>query len=364
MRNLIALACIATFAFGCNTGTPEPGAEDPPAKAGEAEKGQTAEKGGEAKADDVAGGTLVVYVGRNLSLVKPLIEKFEEAHGIEVKTRDDKSGALAALLVEEGDKSPADVFWAQDVDSLAQVASAKLFAELPAAAKVEVSPLFSNQSKYWVPLSGRARLLAYNPKLMPADQMPESLMDLTDPKYAGKVGWAPSNASFQTFVTALRAKVGEEAAEKWLAGMKANGAKTYAKNTPIIKALGAEEIALGLPNHYYLLRAKAEDAQFPAEQTFFADGDIGNLINVSGAGILAAGKNKAAAEKFIAFMQGTEAQQYFATETFEYPVRADVKAAPTLVPLADLPRIAPKLDLDTLGDRKGTVDLLRKVGLL
>lgn len=325
----------------------------------------TGETTAEAKADEPAAPKkLTVYVGRNLSLVEPLIEKFEKSSGIEVETRDGSSAELAALLVEEGQKSPADVFWAQDVDSLALVASKKLFAEVPDGVAVDTTALFSGRSPYWIPLSGRARVLAYNPKLIAKDALPKSITELTDAKYAGKVGWAPTNASFQTFVTALRAAKGEEAAEAWLKGLKDNGAKSYAKNTPIIKALGAEEIAMGLPNHYYLLREKAASADFPVEQTFFADGDIGNLINVSGAGLLASSKNREAAVAFLTYLGGAEAQQYFADETYEYPVRAGVKANAALVSPSDLPRIAPKLDLDTLGDREGTLALLRKVGLL
>lgn len=315
-------------------------------------------------AEPATPGELVVYVGRNLSLVKPLIEKFEKQTGITVKTRDGKSAELAALLVEEGDRTAADVFWAQDVDSLALVASKGLLAEVPAGVKFEAAALFTGRSPHWIPLSGRARLLAYNPQKINAADLPGSILELSDPKYAGQVGWAPSNASFQTFVTALRAAKGEAAAEAWLRGLKDNGAKTYAKNTPIIKALGAGEITLGLPNHYYLLRQKAADADFPAEQAFFADGDIGNLINVSGAGITKGAGNRKNAEAFLSFLGGKQAQQYFADETFEYPVRADVKGNARLVPLADLPRIAPDLDLDALGDREGTLALLQKVGLL
>lgn len=351
MQRALFLGCALALVFGCSR-------DEAPAPTAEKANPQATEE------KPAGPGSLVVYVGRNLSLVKPLLEKFEAKTGVEVKTRDGKSAELAALLVEEGDKTTADVFWAQDVDSLALVASKGLFAEVPDSVKVETTKLFTGRSPHWIPLSGRARVLAYSPKQITAEDLPKSILDLTDPKYAGKVGWAPSNASFQTFVTALRAAKGEEAAEAWLRGLKDNGAKTYAKNTPIIKALGAEEIALGLPNHYYLLREKAANADYPVEQAFFADGDIGNLINVSGAGITKGAANRKNAEAFLSYLGSEEAQQYFADETYEYPVRADVKGNPRLAPLADLPRIAPALDLDRLGDREGTLALLQKVGLL
>lgn len=364
MRSLFPLGCIALLALACSREAPAPSTSTESAPATAVEPAPPA-----AAVEPAAPAELVLYVGRNLSLVTPLIEKFEKAHQIDVKTRDGSSSELAALLVEEGGKSPADVFWAQDADSLALVASKGLFAPIPDSLKTdalnnEASALFAGRSPHWIPLSGRARVLAYSPKKFTPADLPKSVMDLTDPKYAGLIGWAPTNASFQIFVTALRVDRGEEAAEAWLRGVKANGAKTYAKNTPIIQAIAAEEIALGLPNHYYLIQAKADAPDFPVEQAFFADGDIGNLLNVSGAGILASAKNRKAAEALLTFLASTEAQQYFATETYEYPVRADIAGSPRLVPLADLPRIAPKLDLDRLGDLEGTLALLRKVGLL
>lgn len=351
MRSLITLGCAALVVAGCSRENPEPA----PATA-------TSTAPAEAKAE--APGEFVVYVGRNLSLVQPLLDKFAAANKVTIKTRDGSSAELAALLVEEGAKSPADVFWAQDADSLALVASKGLFNTVPDGIAVEGSPLFAARSPFWIPLSGRARVLAYNPNRFPKETLPKSILDLTDEKYADLVGWAPGNASFQTFVTALRVERGEEAAEKWLRAMKDNGAKSYAKNTPIIHAIAADEIALGLPNHYYLLREKAAKADYPVEQTFFADGDIGNLLNVSGAGVLKTAKNAKAAEALLTFLASEEAQKYFATETHEYPVRPGITASPHLVPLDELARVAPKLDLDRLGDLEGTLALLRKVGLL
>ena len=326
--------------------------------------GKDSGEGGTAAKNGEESKTLVVYVGRNLSLVKPLLETFQKKHGIEVKTRDGKSGALAGLLLEEGAKSKADVFWAQDADSLAQVEGKGLFAPLPIKSVESESPLFAGRSAHWLPISGRARVLAYNPTKISKEDLPKSILELTDPKYAGQVGWAPTNASFKSFVTALRATKGEAAAKAWLDGMKANGAKKYAKNTPIISALGAGEISMGLPNHYYLLRKKATNKDFPVEQAFFADGDIGNLINVSGAGILKGAKNKKNAETFLKFLVSKEAQQYFADKTFEYPVRSDVKANETLEKPEDLPRISPKIDLKQLSDLKGTLKTMRASGLL
>jgi iron(III) transport system substrate-binding protein len=338
-------------------------AEEPsaaPAKAGDGEKAAAAEKA--PSSADALKGEVVVYAGRKLALVKPVIEMFEKQTGVKVKVRDGQSAELASLLLEEGAKSTADVFWSQDAGSLGRIEKQGLLAEAPKAAADAVA-LFPGVSEHWIPVTGRARTIAYAADVEP-DAMPKSVFELTDPKYKGQVGWAPTNASFQGFVTAMRVQHGDEKTEAWLKGMAANGAKTYPKNTPIIHALAAKEIRYGLPNHYYLLREKKTDAKYPVEQTFFGDGDTGNLVNVSGAGVLRTSKNPVAASAFVAFLVGKDAQSYFAKEVLEYPVAKGVETAAGLLPQADLAKKAPKVDLRALGDAEATRALLRKVGLL
>ena len=147
-------------------------------------------------------------------------------------------------------------------------------------------------------------------------------------------------------------------------GMKANGAKKYAKNTPIIEALAAGEIDLGLPNHYYLLRFKKQDADYPVAQTFFKASDPGNLVNVAGIGLLKSTENKETALKFVEFLLSAQTQQYFTSDVFEYPVIEDITPNPNLSPLSELLQAAPTLDLNKIGDLDGTVKLLQHAEIL
>ena len=195
-------------------------------------------------------------------------------------------------LLTEGDKSPAALFWAQDAGALGAISKKAMFEKLPESILTQVPSGFRDAEGFWVATSGRARTLAYSPERVNMEELPESIFDLTQPMWKGRVGWAPTNASFQAFVTSLRVQVGEERTAEWLSGMKANGAKKYAKNTPIIEALAAGEIDVGLPNHYYLLRFKSKDSDFPVEQTFFKPSDPGNLVNIAGIGLLKSSKNK------------------------------------------------------------------------
>ena len=307
---------------------------------------------------------LVVYSGRSKGLVHPIIKQFEKETGITVKVRYGNTAQLAVALLEEAEKSPADLFWAQDAGALGAVSKQGLFQKLPESVLSKIPNKFRNADGTWIATSGRARVLAYAPERVEAAELPSSIFDLTDAKWQGRVGWAPQNASFQAFVTAMRVLEGEEKAEEWLRGMKANGAKTYPKNTPIIRALAAGEIDLGLPNHYYLMRFKKSDSGFPVEQTFFASGDAGNLVNVAGIGVLKSSNNTEEVSSFVQYLLSPKVQQFFISEVFEYPVTDAVIPSEKLLPPDELLKLTPEINLEKLDDLEGTLKLLREADIL
>ena len=309
--------------------------------------------------------TLVIYSGRSKKLVKPIIEMFTKDTGIKVKVKFGKTAQLALLLNEEikQKKVSADLFWSQDAGALGLLEQAGAFAKIDDKLIKKTPSFLQNKSGLWVATSGRARVIAYAPKKVKKDDIPKSVFDLTKPKYKGKVGWAPTNASFQAFVTAMRVSAGEAKTKAWLEGMKKNGAKSYPKNTAIVKAIAAGEVVYGLPNHYYLLRFKTKDANYPIAQTFFAKRDIGNLVNIAGAGLLKGGKNAANAKTFLTYLLSKKAQEYVTQKAFEYPMIEEVKANKLLLPLKDLLNTAPTVELNKLRDLKGTLKLLTSVGL-
>ena len=307
---------------------------------------------------------LVVYSGRSKGLVHPIIKQFEKETGITVKVRYGNTAQLAVALLEEGTKSPADLFWAQDAGALGAVSKQGLFQTLPESILSKVPDGFRNTEGTWVATSGRARVLAYAPERVKAEELPKSVFDLTDAKWKERVGWAPQNASFQAFVTAMRVLEGEEKAEEWLRGMKANGAKSYPKNTPIIRALAAGEIDLGLPNHYYLMRFKKSDSGFPVEQTFFTSGDVGNLVNVAGISVLKSSSHSEEVSSFVQYLLSPKVQQFFISEVFEYPVTDAVIPSEKLLPLDELLKLTPELNLEKLDDLEGTLKLLRETDIL
>ena len=230
--------------------------------------------------DDDAGASdkLVVYSGREEELVEPLFDRFEKETGIDVEVRYGDSAELAATIAEEGDNSPADVFFAQDPGSLGAVEREGLLAELPQAALDRVPARFRDPDGHWVGTSGRSRVIAYNTDALTEDEVPDSVFDLTDPKWKGKIGIAPTNASFQAFVSAMLLELGEERTRAWLEGMKANDPKRYEKNLPVVEAVAAGEIELGLVNHYYLYLAKEENPDATVANHFLTGEDPGALV--------------------------------------------------------------------------------------
>lgn len=309
------------------------------------------------------GDTLTVYSGRTQSLVQPLLERYNEASGVRLRVRYGGTPELAATILEEGSNSAADVFFAQDAGSLGALDDEGMLVKLPDDILAMVPPAFRSPDGTWVGVSGRARVVAYNTDVVTPEDLPRSILEYTDPQWRGRIGWAPTNASFQAFVTGLRQLVGEDAARDWLLGIKANDPVEYPNNTTLVQGVANGEVDVGFTNHYYLYRFLEEQGEgFKARNFFFTGGDPGGLINVAGVGVLATSKNQEAAFDFVRYLLSESSQQYFAEETFEYPLVPGVAVSADLPPLESLE--PPEIDLSDLDDLRGTIELLQETGVL
>lgn len=321
----------------------------------------------DSNADADATGSLVIYSGRSESLVGPIIEVFRQTTGIDVNVRYGSTGEMAALLLEEGEASPADVFYAQDPGGLGAVQAAGLLATLPEEVLSQVHPRFISDEEQWVGVSGRARVVVYNTETIPnpAEMLPADIFDFTQPEWQGRLGWAPTNGSFQAMVTAMRTQWGDEKTAEWLQGIQANEPVVYEGNTQAVAGVGAGEVDVAFVNHYYLYRFLAEQGEsFPARNYFLPGGGPGSLLMVSGAGVLANATNVDNALRFINFLLSPAAQQYFASETYEYPVVEGIITDPQLTPLEEVEAQATEIDISDYADLEGTVQLLTQVGIL
>ena len=302
--------------------------------------------------------SLLVYSGRSEALMAELVERFQEVSGIAVEVRYAGSAELAAQLLEEGENSPADLYLSQDAGALGAVARAGMLEQIPDELYSLVPSGYAAQDRSWVGISGRARVLVYDPGKV--SQLPKSIFDLEDAAWKGSIGIAPTNASFQSFVTAMRVLEGEDRTLQWLEAMKLN-AVIYEKNDAILAAVEAGQVDAGLINHYYwyaMAKEVGED-QMNSRLAQFEGADAGNLVNVAGVGIL---KSSTSATRFVEFLLSTEGQTYFAEQTREYPLIESVPPADDLTPLADIP--TPSIDLSDLETLSETLELIRQAGLI
>jgi len=305
--------------------------------------------------------SVTVYSGRSEKLVAPLYEKFSAQTGITVDVRYGDSAELSAQIAEEGANTPAQVFFAQDAGAIGALENAGLLAPLPTSVATIVPEVY--RTSQWTGVSARARSMVYNPDLVTTP--PPTVFDLVKPEYEGKLGIAPNNASFQSFVTAMRVTEGDAATEAWLEGIVANGVQKFENNVSIVNAINEGALGIGLVNHYYWFQVAKEKGgaeNMKAVQAFTSPGDPGSLVNVAAAGITASNADNKAAEQLIAYLLNPDSQTYFATETYEYPLLPGVSGPNGAPPLSSLQ--SPPLTLNDLSDLPGTQAMLRSVGLI
>jgi iron(III) transport system substrate-binding protein len=291
---------------------------------------------------------LIIYSGRTQELVQPLLEQFKKETGILTAVKYGSTQELALKLAEEGKNSPADVFLSQAPGATGFLFTHGLLAPLPAEELSVVPERFRGLSGEWVGISGRLRVLVYNKDEVNASQLPSSVFQLTEPQYAGKVGVAPSNASFQDFITAMRQAIGDERTMAWLRAMAANRSPTFANNNAIVEAVSRGEIPMGLVNHYYNVRHLEENPGAPSRNYYFPNGDLGTMLLETTVSVLETTDQPDDAARFVKFLLSTQSQTFLAERTFEYPLAAGVQ------PVGDIPSLTnielPNIDRKKLGD--------------
>jgi iron(III) transport system substrate-binding protein len=310
-------------------------------------------------------GDLSIYLGGGEGgLYVDLLERLQEIYpDFTPEPRQAPSTQLANTILEEssGGSSSADVFWAVDAGSLGVVAGDGITRSV-SGETVENVPGKFRPDDQWVGVAGRARSVPYNTDELSADDVPDSVLAFPETDaLAGSMGWAPTYGAFQSFVTAMRLLEGEDRTRQWLESMQDAGTRTYPDEFLVSNAVADGEIAAGFANHYYALRVQAARSASPIELAF-TSGDSGALINVSGAAVIDDTERATMAERFVRHLLTVEAQEFFATHTFAYPM------IPEVPPVGGLPGIdelnPPDLDLRELSNVEPTLDLLREVGLL
>jgi len=308
-------------------------------------------------------GELTVYLGGGEGgLYRELLTMFSQIYpDFTVRPREGGTAQLANTIIEEGENSPADVFWAVDAGSLGSVAEADMAATLSSDV-VESVPQEFHPTDQWVGTAGRARSVPYNTNALSASDIPDTVMDFPEtPALQGAMGWGPTYGAFQAFVTAMRLIEGESATRQWLQAMLDSDITEYPDEFLTSNAVADGEISAGFANHYYALRVRSARSDAPLDLAF-TSGDAGALINVAGAAVIQNTDQQELAENFVRHLLTVEAQEFFATRTFAYPM------IPGVPPVGGLPSIdelnPPSIDLQELSNVQPTLQLMRDVGVL
>lgn len=309
--------------------------------------------------------SLTVYSGREERLVEPIMDRFTKETGIRLDVRYASSTSLATALVEEGRSSPADVYWSQEPGTLGLVGARGLLARLPQTTVGKVPSRFATPSRRWVGTSGRSRVLVYNTNELQPSELPASVWGLTNARWKGRIGIAPTNASFQAFLGATIHLYGESRVRAWLEGLQENDVRFYPNNTTVVQAVARGDVEVGLVNHYYLYNLLADTPNLPVRNHWFRDGDPGNLVLAAGVGIVASTDKAAAATRFVNFLLSKTGQRMIARGpgAAEYPLVKGVPRRPGLPPLASIK--GPKYNLGRLAaDIAPAVRLLLEEGYI
>jgi iron(III) transport system substrate-binding protein len=310
--------------------------------------------------------SLTLYNGQHEQTTDALVAGFEKATGIAVNVRSDDEDTLADELVTEGSNSPADVIYTENSPVLEYLQGKSLLAPVDPATLAHTPSRYNSAQGDWVGVSARVSVLIYNPSLIAASQLPHTVMELADPRYAGKLAFAAGETDFQPIVTSVARTYGEAAALKWLEGIKANaGSHVYPDNETIADEVNRGAAAFGVVNQYYWYRMRAElgAENVHSKIAYFAPRDPGYVLDVSGAGVLASSKHKAAAQRFLAFLVSKQGQEIIVHSiSYEYPIASGVA---TTAPETPFDRLQPNsITIPELGDGSTAIALLRKAGLL
>ena len=321
----------------------------------------TEDSGGGSSNPGVDGITL--YSGRIPAAIGPAVDMYEKQANRDVKVRYAETADLAATLVEEGNASPADVFFAQEPGAIAAVSEAGLLAKLPQDILDRVPAKYRDPEGRWVGVTGRARVIAYNRTVVKESELPPSPFGLTDPKWKDRVGWSPASSSMQEYVTALRAKYGDDRTKQWLEEMVDNGAVAFPDNVTIRDAIAKGEIDVGLINHYYVAQAISEEGPDYPVAVYFPPKGLGSLLLLTSVGVLESSDRKPEAFAFVRSLLSKKSQAFFTSSSKEYPLAKGSKPDPSLsVPLDEIP--ASDSSLVDLKELQGTIELMKESGAL
>jgi iron(III) transport system substrate-binding protein len=303
---------------------------------------------------------LTLYNGQHKEIGEAIAQAYEAKTGIHINVRKGSSNQLASQVMEEGERSPADLIYTEESPPLNNLGEKGFLAKIDASTLNMLPPEYVAKDGSWMGVTARVRVVAYNPKLIDEKDLPETVLEFAEPQWQGKVGFVPTSGAFQEQAVAIIKLHGREAAEEWLTGLRAFG-KTYTNNMVALKAVENGEIATVLVNNYYWFALLREKGQLDSKLHYFSNGDAGGLITISSAAVLKSSKHPREAQALLAYMASEEGQRVITQTTAEYPLHKGMVSDRGLKPFEELQ--APAITPADIGNAEDALDLERDVGL-
>ena len=307
--------------------------------------------------------SLVIYNAQHEELIDAVAKEFTDKTGIEVELRNGSDLELANQIVAEGKESPADVFLTENSPAMTLVDSKDLFTELDQTSLDKIPAQFRPDDGQWTGFAARSTVMVYNDEMVEESELPDSIMELAEPEWKGRISFSPTGADFQAIVSAVLATQGEEATREWLAGLKRNGT-VYDGNNVVLQSVNAGEKDAGVIYHYYWYRDQEEAGENSDDSKlhFFGGKDPGAFLSVSGAGVLASSDDKSDAQKFVDFLVSEDGQQVIADSyALEYTLNPEVELGRDVKPLSELD--PPAVDVSDLNGPE-VVEMMQEAGFL
>ncbi|MBO6782867.1 MAG: Fe(3+) ABC transporter substrate-binding protein [Alphaproteobacteria bacterium] len=312
-------------------------------------------------------GEVNVYSYRQPFLIQPMFDTFTRETGVKVNVVFANKG-LVERLKQEGVNSPADLIFTVDIGRLDDAYAGGVTQPVSTPVLTSAIPQdFRQNDGHWYGLTQRARIVYASKDRVPPSEAPKTYEELADPKWKGRICTRSGTHVYQVALTAaMIAHHGEEKAEEWLRGLKANLArKPQGNDRAQVKAIKEGECDISIGNNYYFGAMLQNEEQFEWAQSVYpvfpTIAGEGTHVNISGMALTRSAPNRDNAVKLMEFLAGDLAQQMYAEQNFEYPIVAGVPRSGLVRSMGEFE--ADTLDLDEVAaNRSAAVKLVNKVG--
>ena len=318
-------------------------------------------------------GTITVYSGRTPDQIDLVFERLEnEYDGLTINRDYDDNDAQVNQLIEEGDATPADIFYSQDPGALGAVTDEGLTQALPGDIVDTVRGSYRHPDGLWTGVSGRVRSVVYNEDRLDEtpfdswDELPTDISEYaTDDRFEGIIATRPNSGTFRGFIQAMVQLEGEEATRQWVSDFMDQDPQLFSSGTDHAVAInrgGDDDPIVGLGNSYYAARIVNEDSDAPVRVTF-TEGDAGALFSVAGVAAMNNVDDPELVAEFARHLLAVDGQEFMMDDNGEFPV---VDGVDYVGPLPGPDELnSPDFDLSSFAmELQGARELLEDEGML